>query len=545
MKSSRGVISAVQANGKKDKSQRHVSFSAGTSKRIDMSALLRIEIEPDNMDSRTDRQLPVDVEWGGLSFYTPSMIGYKGSRRPLRAFCAVVVLVALLVSSCSSTLAPMIPSVSPPGEDEEARISREFRREAKKLFKFVNNPEAERYIDRIGRRILAATGPLSFDYRFFVIEDDQLNAFSVPGGSIYVYTGLIERAKSTDELAGVLGHEITHAKNHHMARSSGPDPISILSLLAMVALARSGSSGQAAGMVGQAVAATRQLAYNRQLEMEADTLGTRYMAAAGFDPKGTIGFLKTLDQERALNPIDVPAYVLSHPITQERVANAELVVKSLGVTQIRPDEPDALKKVQIIIKMDRPTRDQVVAEYEQLVRQKPQDPDLLYLLGYAEQLQGQLPEARKNYEKSRQLKPENPGLQRDIGRLYGEIGDFTAARNAFDHSLALEPNEPLTYLYLGEMLEKSGDLRSAAGAYLNAQNLAPFWDRPPNRLGMVYGKLDRPGDGYYYLGRSFALQDEDDKAVANFERAIKISGVNSPRGQLVQEELNTLKTRKK
>jgi predicted Zn-dependent protease len=545
MKSSSGVISAVQVKGKKDRSQRQVSFSAGISKRVDMTGLLRIEIEPENMDSRTTRQLPVDVEWGGLSFYTPSMIGHEGSRRPWRAFCAVTVLAALLVSSCSSTLAPIIASVSPPSEDEESKISREFRHEAKKIFKFVNNPEAERYIDRIGRRILAATGPLSFDYRFFVIEDDQLNAFSVPGGSIYVYTGLIERVKTTDELAGVLGHEITHAKNHHMARSSGPDPISILSLLAMVALARNGSSGQAAGMVGQAVAATRQLAYSRQLEMEADTLGTRYMAAAGYDPKGTIGFLKTLDQERALNPIDVPAYVLSHPITQERVANADLVVKSLGVTQIRPDEPDALKKVQIIIKMDRPTRDQVVAEYERLVHQKPQDPDLLYLLGYAEQLQGQLPEARKNYEKSRQLKSENPGLQRDLGRLYGEIGDFTAARIAFDRSLALEPNEPLTYLYLGEMLEKSGDLRGAAGAYVNAQNLAPLWDRPPNRLGMVYGKLDRPGDGYYYLGRSFALQDEDEKAIANFERAIKIIGANSPRGQLIQEELNTVKTRKK
>jgi hypothetical protein len=109
-------------------------------------------------------------------------------------------------------LAPVIPSVSPPSEDEESKISREFRREAKKFLKFPSNPEVERYIDRIGRRILAATGPLSFDYRFFVIEDDQLNAFSVPGGSIYVYTGLIERAKSTDELAGVLGHEITHAK---------------------------------------------------------------------------------------------------------------------------------------------------------------------------------------------------------------------------------------------------------------------------------------------------------------------------------------------
>ena len=73
------------------------------------------------------------------------------------------------------------------------------------------------------------------------------------------------------------------------------------------------------------------------------------------------------------------------------------------------------------------------------------------------------------------------------------MGDFSAAREAFDHALALEPKEPLTYLYLGEMLEKSGDLRSAAGAYFNAQNLAPLWDKPPYRLGIVYGKLDRLG----------------------------------------------------
>jgi predicted Zn-dependent protease len=437
----------------------------------------------------------------------------------------------------------VIPSVAGPSEDEETKISREFRREAKKFLKFVNNPEVERYIDRIGRRILGATGPQSFDYRFFVIEDPQLNAFAVPGGSIYVYTGLIERAKTTDELAGVLGHEITHVKGHHMARSSGPDAISILSLLSMVALARTGSGAQAAGIVGQAVSATRQLAYSRQLEMEADTLGTRYMAAAGYDPKGTIAFLKMLDQERALNPIDVPAYVLSHPITQERVANAELVVKSLGSTQLRSEDPEALKKVQIVIRADR--RDDVVHEYEKLVKQAPKNPEFLYLLGYAQQLQGQLSEARANYEQARKIWPENAGLQRDLARLYGEIGDYAKARATFDQSLAAEPNEPLTYLYLGEMLEKSGDLRGAVGSYLNAQNLAPLWDRPFYKLGMLYGKLDRPGDGYYYLGRAFALEDEDDKAINNLERAIKILGASSPRGQLIQEELNTLKKRRR
>jgi tetratricopeptide (TPR) repeat protein len=236
---------------------------------------------------------------------------------------------------------------------------------------------------------------------------------------------------------------------------------------------------------------------------------------------------------------------MSHPITQERVANAELVVRSLGATQPRVESPESLKKVQIVIRMERTTRESVVNEYEKLVQQNPDNPEYFHLLGFAQQLQEQLPQARRNYEKSRQLKPDNSGLQRDLGRLYGQAGEYAAARTAFDRSLALDPNEPLTYLYLGEMLEKAGDLRSAAGAYLNAQNLAPLWDRPPYRLGIVYGKLDRHGDGYYHLARSHILQDEDERAIADLERAIKITGENSPRGQLIKEELKTLKNRKR
>ena len=464
-----------------------------------------------------------------------------------RVLCALVLIPVIFFPGCRSLSSnlPSIPAIGPPSEDEESRISREFRREAKKHLKFVNHPEVERYIDRIGRRILTATGPQPFDYRFFVVEDDQLNAFAVPGGSIYLFSGMIERTKSTDELAGVVGHEIVHIKGRHMARSSGPDAISVLSLLGMVLLARSGSGAQAAGVVGQAVAATRQAAYSRQLEMEADTLGARYMAAAGYDPKGAIAFLRTLDQERQLNPIDVPAYIMGHPITQDRVANAELVVRSLGSTQPRAEAPESLKKVQIIIRMNRPGRETVVQEYEKLAQQNPESAEMRYLLGFAQQLQNRLPEAQRNYEKARRLNPDNPGLLRDLGRLYGQAGDFTASRQAFDRALALEPNEPLTYLYLGEMLEKSGDLRSAAGAFINAQNLAPLWERPPRRLGMVYGKLDRPGDGYYYLGRSFALQDEDERAIADYERAIKILGDKSPRAQLIKDELNILKNRKR
>src|ERR671924_915672 len=341
------------------------------------------------------------------------MSHHGSSSRPWRIVCAWALLVSVLAASCGSFNAPRLPSLpslGPPGEDEEVRISREFRREAKKHFKFVNNPEVERYIDRIGQRILSTMGPQPFDYRFFVIEDSQLNAFAVPGGSIYMYTGLIEKAKSTDEIAGVVGHEITHIKGHHMARSSGPDAISVLSLLSMVLLARSGSGAQAAGAVGQAVAATRQIAYSRQLEMEADTLGVRYMAAAGYDPKGSLGFLKTLDQERALNPVDGPAYLMTHPVSQERVANMEQILRSLPKTEPKSEQADPIKKIQAIIRMERRDGDAVLSEYEKLVRQNPQSAELLHLLAFAQQLNGQLPQAQKNYEKARQLKPDNAGL---------------------------------------------------------------------------------------------------------------------------------------
>jgi predicted Zn-dependent protease len=472
------------------------------------------------------------------------MITQTAQRPAGRVLCAWLVLAGLLLGSCGQRLSSVIPSVSPPAEDEEVRISRDFRREAKKHFRFITHTEVERYIDRLGQRLLVASGPQPYEYRFFVVEDNLLNAFAVPGGSIYFFSGLLERAKSTSEIAGVLGHEIIHIKGRHMARSSGPDAASVLSLLAMVLLARNGAGAQAAGAVGQAISATRQMAYSRQLELEADTLGARYMAAAGFDPNGALAFLKTLDEDRALNPINIPAYLMTHPVTQERVANMQQVIRSLGDVPTRVEEPDPLKKIQMILRTER-RDDTVLPEYEKLAAQQPNSGEVLYLLGFARQLKGQLEQAGQSYEQARALTPDNPALLRDIGRLYTQLGLNDKAEAALQRSLELQPKEPLTYLYYGELFEKRNDYGSAVGAYLNAHNLSPQWDKPAHLLSSAYGKLDRLGDAYYYLGRSLLLQDEDEKAFAAFEKAAKIAGASSPRGQLIKEELSSLRARRK
>lgn len=470
---------------------------------------------------------------------TLSIIGLMS----LRSICFL--LCAYLLGGCGSYLPSYIPFVQPVQEDEEVKISREFRKEAKKRFKLVTNFEVPRYVDNIGRRILSVMGPQPFDYRYFVINEAVLNAFAVPGGSIYVYTGLMDRVRSTAELAAVMAHETIHVKNRHMARMSGPDPVSLLSILGAVLAARSGAGAQAAGAIGQGIAATRQIAYTRQLEMEADTLGVRYMAEAGYDTRAALSFLKVLDQERILNPVDVPPYLMDHPLSQDRAANVELLIRSLKQNPPMSEAEDPIRKIQTILRLENHESDAVVAEQQRVLSQSPKNSEATHFLGLAYYYKGMWPEARENLERASALNPKSPGIDRDLGQLYTRTGQYRMAHEVFDRALSLEPKEPLNYLFLGDLFEQESKLPEAAGAYLNAANLAPLWTEPPRRLGVVYGKLNHLGDAYYYLGRSDLLDDEDGKAIANFERALKVVGSSSPRGQVVREELEQIKARRR
>ncbi|MFQ5851830.1 MAG: M48 family metalloprotease [Candidatus Binatia bacterium] len=458
----------------------------------------------------------------------------------LRLLCPFLFI--SLLSGCGFQRSLPLPFVKSITEDDEARISREFRREAKKKLELVHHPEVKTFINRVGRRILSVMGPQPFEYRFFVVEDPQLNAFAVPGGSIYVHTGLIERVNSTDELAGVLGHEIIHVKSRHMARISGPDPVSLLGLLG-VFLASGGSQAQAVGALSQGLAAARQLSYNRKLEQEADTLGVRYMAEAGYDPRGALSFLKLIDQERILNPVDLPPYLLTHPLTQERIGSVRMVVRSLGAQHRMTKRPDPIKRVQLILRLEKKEVDGVIDEHKKLVSQYPERAVPKHLLGMAYHYKGKWVEARENYQEARALNPNIPGIDRDLARLYTQTGEFRLAHEAFKRSLLAEPEEALTYLFLGELFEKESQFGEAARAYLRAHNLSPLWSEPPRRMGVVYGKMNRLGDAYYYLGRSHLLADEDEKAIAALERALEIFGPASPRGQIVKDEIEVIKGR--
>lgn len=425
-----------------------------------------------------------------------------------------------------------VPNAHALSQDEEIRISREFRREARKNLQFVEDPEVELFVDGIGRRILKAIDNPTYQYRFFVIRDDSLNAFAIPGGSIFIHTGLIEKVETSDELASVMAHEVVHVDARHIARMSGPDPTSLLGMLGVFL-------GPAA-VIGQAISVAKQLEFSRRLEEEADNIGVRYLARAGYDPEASIGFMNKMYRETILNPIDAPPYLLTHPLTEQRINNLTATIRSRQLRVPKFKKDDGIKRVQLLLRLKRDTA-AVMQKLEQNYRAQPEEPEAAHLLGIAYGATGDWARARDQLEQAVQLGPVIPGIHRDLGRAYTQTSQFEKAHAAFGNAIRDDEDDPVTHLYVGELLEKESDYRGAIRSYLRARQLAPLWPEAARRLGYAYRKLNRAGEAHYYLGQSYLLHDEEGKAIESLERAVREYKEGSPRIQVIKDEIEAIK----
>ncbi len=168
------------------------------------------------------------------------------------------------------------------------------------------------------------------DFDLFAGRDPQINAFSMPGGFIGVNTGLIAATQTESELASVVGHEMGHVLQRHIARMIGTQRAQHLrrarraccSACSRASLARSGDLGMGIAMGGQAFAVDNQLRFSRAAEHEADRVGFQMLSAAGYDPYAMTAFFDRLDRS-AMGDNGVPPYARTHPLTGERIADME------------------------------------------------------------------------------------------------------------------------------------------------------------------------------------------------------------------------------
>lgn len=164
----------------------------------------------------------------------------------------------------------------------------------------------------------------SYELTYHVVDDEQVNAFALPGGHIVVFTGLLDRMDSPDQLIALLAHEATHVEERHSTRMMARGMAGYLFLSLLI-----GDANAVVAVVAENANAMRNLSYGRNLESEADAAGQERMFANGVDPEGMVKLLTLLEMQSAELP-DGLSFLSSHPLTQDRIAKAKAKAKELG-----------------------------------------------------------------------------------------------------------------------------------------------------------------------------------------------------------------------
>jgi predicted Zn-dependent protease len=229
-------------------------------------------------------------------------------------------------------------------DQDEQILSRTIMRDVYADPQYLDDPQIEAYLENLGYRLVSVSSKNQHDFNFFVIHDPTINAFALPGGNIGVHTGLLLAAQNESELAGVLAHEISHIAQNHLARMVAAQSQSYWPTLAGLALAllaaRSNPNAAGAAIAStQALAVQNQLNYTREYEREADRVGYETMTRAGFDPHGMASFFTRLQRANRLSDDNAPAYLRTHPLTSERIADMDARVESAPYLQV-PDSLD-------------------------------------------------------------------------------------------------------------------------------------------------------------------------------------------------------------
>jgi predicted Zn-dependent protease len=266
----------------------------------------------------------------------------------LTRFKVAALLAALAVTASPVALHAQIsarPSGALPflGDNSELAAAAERRigdRIAASIYRdpdYIDDAVLTDYLQTIWQPLMAAArarGELNvelderFAWELFLIRDRSVNAFALPGGYLGVHLGLIGAVSSRDELAAVLGHELTHVTQRHISRlitqQSRTTPWMIgAMILGALAASKSPQAASAAIMGGQAVAAQSQLNFSRDMEREADRIGFNVMLDAGFEARGAAGMFEKLQQASRLNDNGAFPYLRSHPLTSERIAEVQ------------------------------------------------------------------------------------------------------------------------------------------------------------------------------------------------------------------------------
>jgi predicted Zn-dependent protease len=203
-------------------------------------------------------------------------------------------------------------------------MGRDAAQQIEARYRVSGDPQANALVNGIGRRVAAVSSRPNLPWQFKVLETSEVNAVSVPG-YVYVNRGLLNFAgNDTNALAGVIAHEVAHTAARHAANAATKEFEYSLALQVLF-------GGANARQLGAFAANLAMLGYSRKDEYQADNLGVRYMAAAGYDPNGMTRFFRKLEADEGRQSSGLSRYFQTHPPTSSRITRVRSEIASMGL----------------------------------------------------------------------------------------------------------------------------------------------------------------------------------------------------------------------
>jgi len=224
---------------------------------------------------------------------------------------------------------------------QEIEMGQQYSQQINAQLPIVTDPEANRYINLLGDSIAKLTSRTDIqDWKFYIVDSKEVNAFAVPGGFVYVNRGLIERTQRMDQLAGVLGHEIGHVVMRHSIKQMQQQQGANIGVTLACILTRicDNQAGQAAIQVGGTALFAK---FSRGDEAEADAEGIKNVVRAGISPNGIPEMFEILIAERQSNPSAVEGWFATHPLEEDRIAATRAQIAQISPSILRTLSTDS------------------------------------------------------------------------------------------------------------------------------------------------------------------------------------------------------------
>ncbi len=394
---------------------------------------------------------------------------------------------------------------------------------------YLDDAEVEEYVNALGQRLATAAnhGQLSFD--FFVIRDGTLNAFALPGGYIGVHTGLLLAAESESELASVLGHEIAHVTQRHIAQLVGKQSQSAMlmmaSLLVAVLAARSNSDlSQAAIAAGQAGAIQSQLGYTRSFEREADRTGLDILARAGFDVRGMPSFFERLQRATRMYENNAPAYLRTHPLTTERIADMENRVAMLPQRQVADSVDFSFARAKL--RANAGLASDAVRDLQEQLKRTPEQAAVAYGLARAQLRAGQLAEAEAQLAAVRSAQPPSPWLDSLQAEILLARKQPAAAVDVLEAASRNFPAQRSLIYALAQARIKAGQGAQAVQGLRRALDGHQADSRLWQLLAQAYAADDKPAAQHRAQAEVYVLRGSLPAAIDQLDLARRAGGAD-------------------